>query len=182
MSSKSHDLFDTDLNITTIFEDPRDFLSEEKKATSNEIKFQCPEIKIRIENIKTSALIDTGSKISGISERFYNKHKGQFKKCEKLPLPNLTAVGFTGEKSQKLKIQIYASVIFSSLEMKINFIIVPKLIKECILGIDALTTLNAIIDLKNNTLAIKNENRKENIRFIYKNYIDQDKEALNNLY
>ena len=173
---------DTDIHITTIFDDPRDFLTEDQKEISKNLDFQCPEIHLRIENIKLKALIDTGSKISGISEYSFNKHKSQFKKCEKLPLPNLTAVGFTGEKSNKLKIQIFPIVQIDSLCIKLNFIVVPKLIKECILGIDALTILNAQIDIKNNFLTLNYNNKIEKINFNYKNYITADKETLNNLY
>ena len=181
MSAKTN-FTDTDLNINSIFEDPRDFLTEEKIATTNNLNYQCPQIKIMIENIKVEALIDTGSKISGISESLYNKHKTEFKKCEKLPLPNLTAIGFTGEKSQKLKIQICSFVQFNSLKLKCNFIIIPKLIKECIIGIDLLNILCATVDLKNNTLKIQYNKKNESINFIYKNYISQDKKAMNNLY
>ena len=62
-----------DTTIKTIFHDPRDFLLEEEpiqniKENSNYNK--CPEIHIMIDNLETVALLDTGSKLSAISQEF----------------------------------------------------------------------------------------------------------------
>ena len=39
-----------------------------------------------IENIYENALVDMGSMITAISEKFYNQNKQKFNKCPLLPL------------------------------------------------------------------------------------------------
>ena len=56
-------------------------------------------------------------------------------------------MGFTGEKSVLLKKQFRAMVWIGELETEINFVIVPKLVRECIIGIDAQKLLNSILDI-----------------------------------
>ena len=45
------DIIDT-VNIQSIFEDPRDYLLDENTAITNALDFKCPEINIKIQNIK----------------------------------------------------------------------------------------------------------------------------------
>ena len=56
------------------------------------------------------ALIDTGSRITCISENIYNKYFNHFKTCASFPLVGVQASGFTGEKSVRLKKQFRAQV------------------------------------------------------------------------
>lgn len=114
MSETAEQIPDTDININSIFEKPNQFLGEDSSQSETR-DFQCPEINIKIQNVKTNALIDSGSKISAINETFYNKHKQNFNKCAILPLPGLTAVGFTGERSHRLKVKIFAEINFQKI-------------------------------------------------------------------
>ena len=77
--------------INTIFENPREYLleSEKEKKTHAKNKITCPELPILIQKRPIMALIDTGSKITCISEAVYDKNIEVFKNCPTLPLANL---------------------------------------------------------------------------------------------
>ena len=87
--------------VTTIFQDPKDFLLQEEEQKNNLKEVFCPEIKIKLNDTELMALLDTGAKISAISEDFFITNKEKFQKCPKFPIVNLQAVGFSGEKSNK---------------------------------------------------------------------------------
>ena len=107
---------------------------------------RCPEINILLENIKEKALIDTGSEISCISEEFYLRHKEILATRPTLPISGKIIKKATGEKSTRLKTQVLLSTKISTLETKLIFIVVPKLVKNCILGYDSQNALNMLIN------------------------------------
>ena len=93
----------------TIFSQSKDFSNTNDLENRTQDSL-CPEIDIKVENIKSKCLIDTGSKLTCISEKFYNLHKAQFQKLPTFPLTGIDVTGFNGEKSKKLKIQFTAQV------------------------------------------------------------------------
>lgn len=176
----AEDILDT-VMINSIFEDPRDYLFDENlRVSSNVMEFQCPEIEIKVQNIEIKALIDTGSKISCISEDFYRKNSSCFVNCPKLPLPNLQAVGFNGKKSDKLKVQLYLEFSFNFLTVDLNVIVVPHLIRDCILGIDALCKLEADINIKLNKIFVSQNEKKESLDFVYQNCNENELNTVKN--
>lgn len=62
--------------VCSIFRDPREQMSNNVTDRSiNKNIAKCPEIYIKIEGIETRALIDTGSEITCISQKFFDNHK-----------------------------------------------------------------------------------------------------------
>ena len=61
--------------ISTTFIDIRDALLEEEPEIKETRKGRCPELNICLNEIPIVALIDTGSQINAISDKWYNKHK-----------------------------------------------------------------------------------------------------------
>lgn len=173
-------LVDT-VSIRSIFEDPREHVFDSDISHTSAPDFQCPEIEIKIENVKLKVLIDTGSKISCVSEAFYQKHMSQFSKCPKIPLPSIVAIGFNGKKSEKLRLQIFPKVSFNTLDVDLVLIMVPKLIKNCILGIDALAKIKAVINIKDNFVHITYDKNHGKIEFTYKNSSESDRRTINEL-
>ena len=57
---------------------------------------KCPNIFVKIQGIKTDALIDTGSEITCISENFFEDNKNKLKNCKILPIVGTSVVGATG--------------------------------------------------------------------------------------
>ena len=107
---------------------------------------RCPEINIKIENIEVKALIDTGSEITCISEEFYYANAQAFKTRPMLPISGKFIKGATGAKSSRLKLQVLLTVEISNLKLDIIFIVVPKLVKPCIIGYDTQKALSMLID------------------------------------
>jgi len=138
----------------SIFDDPREFLKEATSSDKEIGRVNCPELSIDIQGVPVTALVDTGSQVTCLSAKFYNEHIQVFRQCPKLPLTGVQATGFCGEKSSILKFQITALVKIGNAKFQLIFIVIPKLIRPCILGIDSMTTLGLVIDvnLKNMTL------------------------------
>ena len=88
------------LKINTIFESPRDFLLERECHVGQELENQviCPELDIFIQNRPVNSLIDTGSKITCISEEVYNKNIEVLRSCPTLPLNQFTSIRVYGRK------------------------------------------------------------------------------------
>ena len=96
------------------------------------------EIDIEIEDLHVRELVDTGSPITCISEEFFLANNKSFKTCPKLPVIDHVIKSAIGTKSAKLKMQILAETWIGPEKKKIVYLIIPKLIRDCILGIDAL--------------------------------------------
>uniref|UniRef100_A0ABD2X8G7 Reverse transcriptase domain-containing protein n=1 Tax=Trichogramma kaykai TaxID=54128 RepID=A0ABD2X8G7_9HYME len=108
---------------------------------------ECPRITAFIESTPINALIDTGSKVTCLSEEFYESQVDTFKYNAKLPLTSIYMRGFTGEKSQRVKLQIRAQIRIGMRDIMMNFFVIPKLINPCIIGIEYLMEMKAFINL-----------------------------------
>ena len=129
-----------------------------------------------LENIKSICLIDTGSAISCISESFYEQNLNAFTKCPKLPLTNTQVVGFNNSKSSRLKIQLLIKVKIENFCTDLTFIVVPKLVKNVILGIDSIKQLKMIINTSENYIKFDNNS---NINIKYSKLSINDKNSNN---
>lgn len=147
-------------NICNIFESFRDYLNDEEENFEKKESYQCPEIKIQIESVVVDCLFDTGSQLTAMSEEFYDIHSAIFGKCPTLPLTNIVATVFSGEKSQKIKKQFMCKVKICDREKMIIFVVIKKLIKNCIFGIDALTEFRVGIMVYKNIVTIAEEHVK----------------------
>uniref|UniRef100_A0ABD2W6S1 Peptidase A2 domain-containing protein n=1 Tax=Trichogramma kaykai TaxID=54128 RepID=A0ABD2W6S1_9HYME len=113
---------------------------------------QCSGLRIAVgESTQVDALIDTGAKISCISELWYIKNANHLNKFPMFPVVNTQVSGCTGEKSVRVKRQILLPITVVKVTKQINFLIVPGLTKACILGIDALKAFNSIINVRDDT-------------------------------
>lgn len=157
-TNEEHDLDDTmrELNIRTIFEDPRkDLLTEEDRAETRVGKCRCPETRISIEGVEVNALIDTGSEVTCISGEFYETNKRRFKKCPTLPLSGKMIKGATGDKSARLKIQVQMKTIIGNTTKDVIYLVIPKLVKDCILGYDTHRLFQMMIDTHEEVITMK---------------------------
>ena len=103
------------------------------------------------------ALADSGSQVSCLSEKYYEDNLPVFKNCPVLPIVGTSVVGATGGRPVKLKKQIFVTLGIGELRCKATFLIIPKLTKDCVVGIDVLKPLGGMINLKNNTLTVQDE-------------------------
>ena len=126
---------------------------------------KCPNIFVKIQGVKTEALIDTGSEVTCISEHFFENNKNKLINCKILPIVGTSVIGATGVKPMKLKHQIYAYLNINEMYSCV-FIIIPKLNKNCILGIDVLKKLKGRINIEENYVILRNEDKELKIEFI----------------
>ena len=83
-----------------------------------------------------------------------------------LPIVGTSVVGATGVKPIKLKHQIYADLNVNDETYSCVFIIVPILNKNCIMGIDVLKKLKGRINIEENYVTLRNEDKELKIEFI----------------
>lgn len=151
-------------HIYTLFPDLREELldnSEDDIIKQNLIK--CPELEIRINNMCLLALVDTGSTINGLSEAWFNVNQSNIGKFEMLPVNNTNVVSAIGKKSRHIRRQILCEVDINDNKFDIVFLIIPGLIRDCILGMSFLTQAGGVINIPENyvQLNIVNEDPEE---------------------
>ena len=100
-----------------------------------------------------------------LSQQFYNEHLSHFKDCPKFPVVNLQVHGFTGEKSVKVKIQVRAKVEINGLKTDLNFLIIPRLVRPCILGIDSQKDLGVLLDVRNEQVTFRIGNQERTLQY-----------------
>lgn len=162
------------MHICNIFESFKDYLNDDEEESHEKVSYRCPEIKIKIESIVVDCLFDTGSQLTAMSEDFYNLNSDIFGKCPTLPLTNIEAVEFSGEKSKKIKKQFMSRVKICDSEKMIIFVVIKKLIKNCIFGVDALTEFKVGILIYKNIITIE----EKHISYGLKKLDNQDRDLL----
>ena len=132
-------------------EDIRDYLLDPSEH-SPRYRPKCPVLEIKIEGEKISALIDTGSEVSAISEKIYLTHEPTLINCPTLPLTGVTVTGAINSKATKVNKQIFAKIDLDQISEYATLLIIPHLTADCILGVDFLGKLKAKIDMDTYTL------------------------------
>ena len=136
-------------------------------STDNLSLLRCPEPSIFIEGIKVKALLDTGSEITCISPEFYENHtKNIFKGIPTFPICGKVVKGATGDKTTRLKRQILLDVKFGNSKVSLIFIVVPKLIKECIIGYDSQKGLKMLMDTSREEIYMTINHSNENVSYV----------------
>ena len=132
----------------------------------------CPNIDITIENIKTSALYDSGSEITCISEQFYQNNLNNFKNCAKLPINGKIAKGAIKGKSVHIQTQLICDIKIGEFNEEIIVIIVPNLERNFIIGYDTIKSLKWILDPDTEEIISKSKGYK--IQYMANNQISCD--------
>lgn len=153
MNAGSHSLI---IHIN-LFQWREELLNEEHHSgISNK---RCPAVQAYINGAGTSALIDSGSQVSCISEKFYQRNLDKFKDSPSLPITGMSIVGATGGRPVKLKSQVFSRIQIQDLETDAILLIVPNLSRCCLFGVDLLMSLKGSLNLGNETLTLKLEDR-----------------------
>lgn len=127
--------------------------SEEKRHPCSD----CPVLTIEIEEIPVVALVDSGSQITVISEKLFEKVSRGKKNIAILPVTGITIKGAVGTKEQRVKQQVFMKLIIGKEEMESVFLIVSNLSKSVIIGSDWLKKHDATIVFQNKLLKFKNQ-------------------------
>lgn len=105
-----------------------------------------------------SMLIDSGSQITCINAKFYQENFGS-KDWPKLPVKNCHIYGALGRKIQRVTEQIHIPVQVNECNTHIIALIIPKLVRCCIVGIDTLREWKAIINFSESNIQCIIENK-----------------------
>lgn len=127
---------------------------DEGPHCNNNTKHVCSEIVIKWVCLATTCLIDRGSMLTAVSLEFYKNNIKTFSKCPTLPLANVEAISFSGEKSRKIKKKLKLDLSIGNVFIQAILFVIPNLIKECILGIDSIYELDMIIYVKKRLINI----------------------------
>ena len=100
---------------------------------------KCPEIEVKCNgDVTVLALLDTGSAINGISEEWFNRNKQRLRPYEELRMNNTLIVSAVGGKSKLIRKQIMCEIFIDDVRLDCVFLVIPNLIRDCILGISFL--------------------------------------------
>ena len=115
---------------------------------------RCPEIDIWLNGKLVNSLVDTDNEVTAISEKFYNENLKYFKTCPTLPLTGEFIKASTGNKSTRPKLQVMIPTKINNLMLDIIYIVVSKLIKDCIIRIDSQEKFKMLINTEAKNIKI----------------------------
>lgn len=125
--------------------------NEQNKHTSDS---QLPIINLKVQNINLKALLDTGAELSLINEKILQQNKQNFDQ-QTIKISKIRLINATGKKFAESNRVINLNFTVQKQIFNGEFIIVPKLNFDIILGEDILSKLRAKIDLGERILQIK---------------------------
>ena len=152
---------------------PREELLEESEERGIRKRTKCYIANILMGGILTTALIDTGAEVTCLSEEFVDKNKERMQACPTLPVNGVTLVGPMGGKPIRLRKQIYADIQLPNYLIQVVFLVVPKLSRPCIIGIDLLDEFRSQIDLDSKTISFPLLEGRPSIRIMNEDTIKQ---------
>lgn len=143
----------------------RDESMKEAIEVTPKARSKCYTVSVQIAGIVKKALIDSEAEITCISEEFL-KNKERFEKCPSLPLSRVAVASPIAGKAVRLNRQIYADVQLLIILIQLAFLVVPRLARTCIIGIDALDEHETRIYLDTRMLIFLHLDRKPAIRIL----------------
>lgn len=133
-----------------------ELLNAEQDVRENNNR-HCPYINVYLNNCQVKALLDTGSEVSVISHNWLQKNKKYFTKATIFPISNYVITTATQTK-ERVSQQIYMNLAWSKLNIETPMLVCKRLNQDCIIGVDILNKLQAVIDLQNLKMTCVNNN------------------------
>lgn len=145
-----------DISINSIFQNFRDILLEDANQQQVHVEqVQCPEILIIIqENIRASALLDSGSEVCAISEEQLITMK-ESHNIPEFPVVGVKIKGATGHRSEKVAKQVFITFGINNTKFSAPFLVIKNLVRPIILGADFMTNNKIKLDFENNVMSWK---------------------------
>lgn len=148
--------------FNNIFED-RDY--EEVENGSNLPLL--PEAKAHIDNTEVHCLIDTGSQITCVAQEFYENYLNDKVLYPIMPVTAIQIRVAVGHKSQRISRLVLVPLRFGDVTINTPCLIIPKLIRPIILGVNWLDEYTAEFKCgENRRLKIKTGNGKKEIELV----------------
>lgn len=115
---------------------------------------ECPQLIVRVADVPVSALLDTGSQITCVSEKYYAYIRTHIRVVE-LPVANMVVTTAVGKKPTKVKRQVVLEISFGTLTVSCPFLIIPCLTSNMIIGNDWMHQNKAVLDYDRMSLTVK---------------------------
>lgn len=125
---------------------------------------KCPEIKLKLNGIEVSALVDSGSQVNALSDSWYQINKERLGNINILPMANTTVKAALGKSSKIVRIQIMLTIEIGNFQDDVIFLVIPGLNRDCILGISLLKLHNCVMNFEENKLIINQGNPKDEVK------------------
>uniref|UniRef100_A0A1B6H1P7 RNA-directed DNA polymerase n=1 Tax=Cuerna arida TaxID=1464854 RepID=A0A1B6H1P7_9HEMI len=153
----------------------REFLLQEDmiepdQATPNTYNFKCPEINLLVNNLPTTALIDTGANITCISEKWVLENKQKLGHFEELPLTGVHIKTAVSEKSKRVSKILLLNVSVNGIETILQLIMVPNLVHHIILGMDTIRIWKMELNFNKYTINLNINDNNILLKFDGSNY------------
>jgi hypothetical protein len=121
---------------------------------------RCPEIQIKIaKNIYINAIIDSGSEISLLAERVYDKLINGGASIPILPVENVILVTAFGKRTRKIKSQVLMEFAMGDDQFEVVFLLSPELTNEAILGCEFLKEYGLSLDFRKGDVCYEKEGK-----------------------
>lgn len=117
-------------------------------------KTRCLAVKTTVFEIEASALIDTGSQVTCVSEEFW-KGLSTIYKIDELPVVNMYVVTAIGKKATRISRQILIDIKIGNIVCQSTFLVIPHLTEQIIFGHDWLLKNKGILDYNALRVSIK---------------------------
>ncbi|KAG5862726.1 hypothetical protein JTB14_022798 [Gonioctena quinquepunctata] len=127
-----------------------------------------PTIKIRVGEQEIETLLDSGSDVCAVSERFYDCLKREMPNIPILPVSNLSIAVAVGGRTQRVKNQILLPINIAEFDMDVICLVVPNLNCNVLLGSNWFFKCKAVIDFDKSTLCFRSGEICHNIDIVFK--------------
>nr|CAH7764166.1 unnamed protein product [Callosobruchus chinensis] len=140
-----------------------DFFSEvESGEEDGKPDLVTPIVHAKVAGVSIGVLIDSGSQVSAVSDKFLKMIKHDI---PKLPVSNVAVKLAVGARPEKIKEQVYLPLEVDNVTFDENFLVIPKLNVDVLLGCDFLMNRKVKLDFVKNAVIISVENVKHEICF-----------------
>lgn len=150
----------TQKSIPTMYVNFRDDLLWENETDLTNKTIKCPELAIKINNIDVIALLDLGSLVNGVSEEWFFKYKDQLGRYKMPSISNTFIISAIGKKSKHIKKQILCEIEINKTKKDCVFLIIPGLVRDCIIGMNFLQQEGCIINTPENYITLVTDKNK----------------------
>lgn len=141
-------------------------MCKDQQKNSNECLDLSPEILANVNNIPVKLFLDSGCDMSSISLEMYDNNKdNSWKDFSVLPVNNIRMITASGKLTSNINKQVLLPINIAGKTIYSNFLIIPRLIKPIILGLDFLIKYEVKIDFENLEVRLCINNEEINVRF-----------------
>ncbi|KAG5886588.1 hypothetical protein JTB14_011300 [Gonioctena quinquepunctata] len=154
-------------SITSFNRDTENLLTD-SDSEAEEKAMVSPTIKIRVGEQEIETLLDSGSDVCAVSERFYDCLKREMPNIPILPVSNLSIAVAVGGRTQRVENQILLPIKIAEFDMDVICLVVPNLNCNVLLGSNWFFKCKAVIDFDKSTLFFRSGEICHNIDNVFK--------------